>query len=234
MRRIVVNVFFLFLALTVVAGCRYTEPAGNLAATRVTWIDYLDGGDIRRACRESGGPERYRAVLMADAYGAGLGNQARGFDLTVLPDGSGRLAVTVDRGITFTGPVDIRQIGGTPTGRADLAASTVDRLRAAFVASGALDPPPVGLRLSTREHFWILSGCRGGDYFLTAFAFPAPGWTGLTFPAVLAEIDPLAATVAWPRPPQAQASRPSCPNGRDRDGPTVCYTVHIGADGLVR
>lgn len=234
MRVIYRSVLALFSILLGVTGCQYTEPSGNLAGTRVTWMDYLDGGDIRRACEAEGGPERYRMVLMADAYGTGVGNQARGFDLVVAPTGGGRLSVVVDRGITFTGPTDIRDVGSTPRARTEVPPATVDRLVSALQASGAFAPPPVGLRLNTQEHFWIVSGCRGGDYFLTAFAFPEPGWSQLRFPETLRAVDPLAERVAWPMPPQARVGRPTCPVSRDDDGPNVCYTVHIGGNGLVR
>lgn len=234
MHRIFAIVLALFTASVGLTACQYSQSSGNLAGTRVTWMDYLDGGDIRRACEAEGGPQRYRMVLMADAYGVGVGNQARGFDLRVQPDGTGVLDVVVDRGITFTGPTDIRQVGATPRAQTGLGRAAVDRIVDALGASNAFQPPPVGLRLNTQEHFWIVSGCRRGDYFLTAFAYPQPGWSTLRFPSVLAELDPLTAAVAWPQPPRPQTGRPACPVGRDADGPAVCYTVHIGANGLVR
>lgn len=226
--RAVRSLAFAIGGVMLLAACAYNEPAGNTITQRLTWLSYLDGADIRRACA-SGAPDRYRLV-----YNADFNNQARGYDVIPLPTGGAELMVQVDRGFV----VDVVQLSeifeiGAPT-RATVALSPAElaELQTLLQESGAFDPPPVGLRLNSRSFYWLVSGCHDGRFFLTGYRFPSDRFDGIVFQPFLLDRDrtgirlPPATTSTYDR----EFAR--CDSRTRQDG-RHCFTIQIGEDGLV-
>ena len=211
------------------AACTYREPAGNAFSVQATWFSFLNGDDIRRHCAD-GASDRYRLVYNADRT-----RQARAYDVWDVRDGA-VVDQMVDRGILFEAgrPIDAALVGVPVRARTVLDRAQFERFEALLEDSGAFDPPPVGLRLNSRSHYWIVSGCRDGRFFLTGYRYPSERFDAIRFASVLRSVDRTG--VAFPRlPSEAQArSVENCYRGRGStlDNPR-CFWVEIGADGLV-
>lgn len=219
----------LLFAVLASAACAYRGPAepANLPAQRATFFSWLGGEDIRAACA-AGTADRYRMI-----YNADFNEQVRGYEIVPAAGGGGTLFQTVDRGLVLDGPVDLMRplsIGApvrveTPLSPEDMAAAA-----ALLQASGAFDAPPVGLRLRSQEHFWVVSGCRDGRFFLTAYRYPSDRFDGIRFAEFLAAHD--ATGIPFPAPASPLGGHLSrCPDSRSRG--YVCFTRQVGADGLV-
>ena len=215
--------------LLLVAGCAYQGPAGNVVSQQLTWFSYLNGDDIRAQCADGAG-DRYRLVYNADRV-----RQARAYDVWDVREGA-IVEQMVDRGIVFESgrPIDASLVGVPVRGRAFLEPEEFDHLEALLQASGAFEPPPVGLRLNSRSHYWIVSGCRDGEFFLTGYRYPSDRYERLRFVSFLQARDRTG--IAYPTlPSPTQARRVErCPrgNGTTLDNPR-CYWVEVGEDGLV-
>src|SRR3546814_10567603 len=108
----------------------------------------------------------------------------------------------------------------------DLRAEVEDLLQ----GSGAFEAPPIGLRLRSQEHFWVVSGCRDGGYFLTAYRYPSDRFEGIRFAAFLQSHDRTGIGFPPPSsPPGGHLAR--CPHSRSSG--YICFTREVGRDGLV-
>lgn len=211
------------------AACTYQGPAGNVVSQQLTWFSYLNGDDIRAQCAD-GASDRYRLVYNADRV-----RQARAYDVWDVREGA-VVEQMVDRGIVFESgrSIDITQVGVPVRARAFLEPEEFEHLEALLQASGAFEAPPVGLRLNSRSHYWIVSGCRDGAFFLTGYRYPSERYDRLRFVSFLEARDRTG--VAYPRLPTPNQARrvERCPrgNGTTLDNPR-CYWVEVGEDGLV-
>ena len=217
------------LLITMVVGCAYQGPTGNVISQQLTWISYLSGDDIRAQCTDRS-PDRLRLIYNADRT-----RHARTYDVLDVREGA-VVEQMVDRGVVFeTGrSVDIRQIGVPAQGRVVLSADEFAELEALMGASGAFDPPPVGLRLASRGFYWIVSGCRDGRFFLTAFLHPSESFERIQFASFLEERDRTG--VRFPILPQSGRARRMnrCPRGQSSNANNArCFWVEVGEDGLV-
>lgn len=218
----------LFLA-TLLAACTYREPAGNVVSQQLTWFSYLNGDDIRARCAD-GAPDRYRLVYNADRV-----RQARAYDVWDVREGA-VVDQMVDRGIVFEAarPIDAALIGVPTRARSVLSPGEFDEFEELLSASGVFEPPPSGLRLNSRSHYWIVSGCRDGAFFLTGYRYPSERYDRLLFDSFLEARDRTG--IAFPNLPTPTGARSveRCPRGRGTtlDNPR-CYWVEIGVDGLV-
>ena len=215
--------------LLVIAACTYQGPAGNVISQQATWFSYLNGDDIRAQCAD-GASDRYRLVYNADRV-----RQARAYDVWDVREGA-VVEQMVDRGIVFESgrPVDASLVGVPVQARSFLGPEDFDYLEALLQASGAFEAPPVGLRLNSRSHYWIVSGCRDGRFFLTGYRYPSDRYDRLRFISFLEARDRTG--VAFPRLPTPTQARQveRCYRGRGTtlDNPR-CYWVEVGEDGLV-
>lgn len=221
----------LMVALAVLAaGCSYRGPTDDIVSQRLTWFSYLNGDDIRRLCF-SGAPERYRLV-----YNGDFDIQARGYDYVETSGGGGVLNQVVDRGITFGGgqPVDFTRVGAPIRASMPIGADGAARLKALMRASGVFDPPPVGLRLNSRGHYWIVSGCHDGRFFLTGYRYPSDRYDGLRFVAFLQAADRTGVRYpTLPAPGRARFQARCRPNTEQTVNSQTCFWQEIGPDGLV-
>lgn len=210
-------------------ACTYAGPADNLGSQRATWFSYLNGDDIRSVC-EPGAPDRYRMI-----YNANFTDQVRGYDLVRLPDGGAILHQVVDRGIRFTAGEGIEplRIGAPSHARTPLTAEETDSMLTALNDSGAFVPPPVGLRLFSKSHYWVVTGCRDGAYFLTAFRNPSPAFDAIRFDDLLYAHDRTGEPLPRGPLPNSVVGDSRCRDKDDgRPDPPVCFALTVGADGL--
>ena len=212
-----------------VSACVFDGASSSFLGSRTTWFSFLSGSDFRQACL-NGGPDRTRLV-----YNADFNRQARAYDIVVQPAGSAEMEHWVDRGVTF-GPGGNLLLDpiGTRASRVLLNSLEVDELESALVQSGVFEPPPQGLRLDSRRVYWLVSGCRDGEFFLTAFRAPSAAFDAVTFDEVVFGHDITGVPVRSPSLGVADTSSLTCRSG-DRD-PTgtgsVCFLVTVGSDGL--
>lgn len=215
-------------SIMVLAACEYGGPAGNFITQRLTWLSYLDGEDIREACGP-GAPDRYRLV-----YNADYENQARGYDAIPLPGGGAVLRVQVDRGLVIDSVRldEVLQLGVPVGGAVRLSEAEFAELQARLLESGAFAPPPVGLRLNSRQFYWIVSGCRDGDSFLTGYRFPSERFEQITFDQFLFRRDRSGVPIRRPTRSTYEREVFGCDSRALQEG-RACFNVEIGENGLV-
>ena len=224
----------LVLALAgLAAACAYRGPAATVVDQRLTWFSFIAGEDLRPLCREGDGetaaPDRYRLV-----YNADFNQQARGYDIIPARDGSALLRQTVDRGVSLLQGILLPGRALAPVNRLDpITAAAVDDLATQLAASGAFDAPPVGLRLNSQEYYWLVMGCRGGDFFLTGYEYPSDRYRQIRFVDWIARQDRTG--VPLPVPDTRLANQPTtrCPGRNLDEGNLPCFDIRIGDDGLV-
>ncbi len=218
------------LLIPVIAGCAYQGPSGNVISRQLTWISYLSGDDIRAQCLDRA-PDRYRFILNADRT-----RHARTYDILDVREGA-VVEQMVDRGVVFESgrPIGFRQIGAPVQGRSVLSAEEFAELEALMQASGVFDPPPVGLRLASRGFYWIVSGCRDGRFFLTAFLHPSDRFERIQFAAFLEHHDRTGVRFPiLPQPAGRARGMNRCPRGQGSNANNArCIWVEVGEDGLV-
>lgn len=213
-------------AMMALAACSYRGPALTLLDQRATWFSYLNGDDISAACAR-GGPDRYRMV-----YNADFNNQVRGYDVLPARDGGAVLRQVIDRGLTFTpGGVSPAQLFTPIEAETRLAPVEVEVLERLLEQSGVFAPPPVGLRLDSRSYYWLVTGCRNGHHFLTAFVYPSERFARLRFVPFLAAHDGTGVPVPPPQEVGIATYGLGCqPNRPDTAG---CFFLEVGQNGLV-
>ncbi|NBC32939.1 MAG: hypothetical protein GVY13_09720 [Alphaproteobacteria bacterium] len=218
----------LLACVVLLTGCEYEGPAGNFLSQRLTWLSYLDGEDIREACGP-GAPDRYRLV-----YNADYDDQARGYDVIPLPGGGAVLRVQVDRGLVIDRVQldEVLQLGVPDRSAVRLSPEEVAALEERLSESGAFAPPPVGLRLNARQFYWIVSGCRDGDFFLTGYRFPSDRFQQITFDDFLFRRDPSGVPIRRPTRSTYEREAFGC-DSRARQEGRACFNVEIGENGLV-
>ena len=210
---------------TLLAACAY-RGADNPAALRLSWFDYLNGGDLRGHCA-SGAPESYRFV-----YNGVNREQIRRYEVT--PEaGPGSHLLAVD----IIGPPDLSQIMvGQPGDLADpwrgksaavhLRAEDVTLLRRATESSGVFTGAPVGLRLESNGFFWVVAACVDGRFFFNAYRWPSKRFDEVAFPSLLFAWDPTGIAVNEPRQVIEVYDK-------DTENDARRYSLDVGKDGLV-
>jgi hypothetical protein len=154
----------LSLGLLLLGGCAYHEgqqvDINNPIVRKVGWFSYLDGNDIREVCAK-GGSERYRLV-----YNGQYDEQLRTYELYVSQDGSGILnARALNGGAPLQvstsdpfAPWDWKQ------SQVKLTAAEVADFRALLKESGYGGGAPQGLKLHSRDFYWVVAGCQNGNF----------------------------------------------------------------------
>ncbi|WP_247894262.1 hypothetical protein [Azospirillum sp. B510] len=213
-------------SLLALAGCGSLGPTDNPLARKLTWFSYLNGDDLRSSCGKDGA-DRFRLIFNAD-----YNRHVRTYDIVREADRGGAaveahvIEATDLARLTLADPFSAAR-GRTATLQLDATQydSFIGRLR----EDGAFDPPPDGLRLPSNGFYWLISGCRGGQWFFTAYRYPSSRFTDAGFPELLRGID--ATGIAFPglpAPDDAPRTLPS--SGQLADG-GVFFEVRIGRDG---
>lgn len=148
------------------AGCGWAP--GDVPG--VSWGNYLAGDDLRLVC-DDGAPDRFRIVFHDRAE-----RRLRTFD--ILEDrelGGAEVAARILTDDDMSGT----EVGDDFNGwRGTEASLHLEPVRFADLARrldalGAFDPPPIGGRSRPNGVKWMITGCRGGEWFFNAFADPA-------------------------------------------------------------
>lgn len=230
--KMIARATLLALGLGLALGaCSYTGAPTNIFEQRLTWFSYMAGDDIRAACAP-GTPDRYRFV-----YNAVYGEQARAYDVVALTGGGAVMRQQVDRGLVIdVVPLqELFQLGVPDRTLVELPPEALAELERRMADSGVVAPPPVGLRLHSRGFFWIVTGCRDGDYFLTAYRHPSERFQEIRFDEFLFRADRTGIAVRRPGGAADFGHRPGgpgCGSVRPEDR-EPCFTLQVGEDGLV-
>jgi len=141
------------------------------------WGLYLVGDDIRRDCA-AGAADRFRLVLNADHIA-----RMRTFEVSADEEGA-TVRTRLIRG------ADLRSGDAAATLAADEAADSIRitpvqfaRLVDRLGRTGGFRPPPPGARLPADGYYWLVSGCRLGEYFLTVYDYPSDRFVETAVPA---------------------------------------------------
>ena len=209
-------------------ACQFTGPPQSLLEQRLTWFSYLNADDIRANCAP-GAADQYRIV-----YNADYAQQARAYDIYVLPDGSAGVLQTVDRGLVGAGTGNnLTTIGAPLRVQTMVGPSDVAALLAALTESGTFGPAPAGLRLDSHEFYWLATGCRDGAMFIHAWRYPSPGFDAVTFDDHLQRLDQTGVRFLDPRRDLDPSRRACRQGGQGDDRQRLCFSITIGEDGLV-
>lgn len=215
--------------LLALAGCSSVGPTDNPAARKLTWFSYLNGDDLRSLCGKDSA-DRYRLI-----YNADYNRHVRTYDIVGDPDRGGAaveahvIEATDLARLTLADPFSAAR-GNTAT--LQLSAAQFDSFVGRLRADGVFDPPPHGLRLPSNGFYWLINGCRAGQWFFTAYPYPSSRFTDARFPDLLRSIDPTGiAYPGLPAPDEAPRALPS--SGQLADG-GVFFEVRIGRDGQGR
>ena len=215
----------------VLAACTYRGEIDTPATIKATWFSYLNGDDIRAACAEGAG-DSYRLIYNADyneqirSYEV-VGDEGDGARLTVRVQGRSGLVLEEFR------LADPLAWMSWKTSRASLDAQTLGQLERALEQSGAFRPAPAGLRLHSRETFWVASLCRDGVFSFNAWRFPSARFDEVAFDEILFGHDATEVAVREPRAVLPGDRRPESPRqrqGNDRSGST--FNLLVGENGL--
>ncbi len=213
-------------ATALVAACSATGPDDGFLARKLSWFSYLNGDPLREACA-AGAPDRYRLV-----YNTDYTEEVRSYDVTVAPDGGALMVVRVLPAANLA-RVDGDLLGPWRGQRTEvrLGPAQLATLVGGLRSAGVFKPPPVGLRLASDQVYWLINGCHAGQWFLTGFLYPSPGFEGLAFVPVLAALD----TGGGPPPDPATAIRQwhRVVHRWNNDDQAGFFTVQIGSQGLI-
>ena len=230
-----------FLGLAVAAGflcavlsaCTYRGDIDNPATLKATWFSYLNGDDIRSACGE-GAPLRYRLV-----YNADYDKQLRSYEVDEAGSGTaqltarvqGRGGLVVNRQFDFRDP--LKGFRWTKS-QALLDSRALAALNEALAQSGAFAAAPVGLRLFSKETYWVSSLCKDGVFYFNAWLYPSERFEEIAFDQVLFGHDTTAVAV---RPPEVVSAGarfhsdvPRRRQSRDERGST--FDLQVGENGF--
>lgn len=214
-------------ACAALAACASAGPAGNPVERKLTWFSYLNGDDLRVACRTDE-PDRYRMVFNAD-----YNEHVRTYDVVGDAQGGARVEARVIKAPDLA-RVDLADPVGAWKGeeaQAWLSPVQYSTLVMRLYESGAFQALPDRLRLPSNGFYWLVSGCRDGRWFFTAYPYPSDRFADIRFAEPLGALGPTGS--ALPRlPPPADAPRTLPPGSRQQDG-GVFFEIEVARDGLV-
>lgn len=217
----------LVLAAILVAGCSYQGTIDQPITLKATWFSYLNGDDIRAACQPGAAP-RYRLV-----YNGNYDEQLRAYE--VVGDGAGGAFYTVR--IQSGAGIDLTRFSlGNPQAMAGwrraedrMSPAELAGLEAALEASGGFAPAPTGLRLASEQFYWIVSLCRGGQFYFNAWLYPGARFERLSFVEVLLGHDGSGIAV---NPPREVAKIERIRRIVRSEGGPRGFDLEIGGNGL--
>lgn len=206
----------------VLGACTASGPVDNPGARKLTWFSYVSGDDLKARCADDGF-DRIRLV-----YNAIYREHVRTYDIILAAGAAGSSlsaraieAANLAEGVGLDDPFG--PWNGV-AGEAPLTAAEALALQRSLRASGLTAPPPVGLRLPGRSFHWTAAACLDGRFHFTAWLYPSDRFAALTFPAVVADLDPVA--VPMPSPHEVREPLP----GDARRTPD--FEMLVGRDGL--
>lgn len=219
------------------AGCAYhgetVTDIDNPAVQKFAWFSFLDGHDIREACAALGpqAPARYRLV-----YNGQYEEQLRVYEIDATPDGGARLHARA-KGHTNLADWWIRDESDLLApwrwreSQTALSAAELAQFRAALVESGFGRGAPQGLRLPSRDFYWVASGCEAGQFHFYAWRAKGGRLDAAKFQDFLLRHDGTGLAFRPPHVLEAADSpyRPAGGNGRN---PSSNSTLEVRGEGL--
>jgi hypothetical protein len=214
------------------AGCAYHGSFDDPIQRRFQWFSFIGGDDIKAACRpgSSASIDRYRFV-----YNGRYAEQLRAYEL--VGDGAGGAYLTARATGSYANLAHVTL--DDPLGplrwkesRAQLGAGEFNLIRQALDADGFPQPPKtVGRRFSSDDFYWLVSGCREGQFHFGAWIYPSQDFLALHFPALLLARDRtgLAFNKAHVVPYGETTGSPSRPV---EEGANAPFNITIRADGV--
>ena len=208
-----------------VAGCTYAET-DNPIVRKFSWFSYLNGDDVRAACRV-GGPEHWRF-----AYNGIYIEQVRTYDLAEQADGTFRLRVNVTgkpnlSELKVTKPADLLAPWRGVIETVRLGRDQRDLLARAADADGVFAAVSEGLELHSNDFYWTGVVCRNGEVSFTARRWPSTAFEALTFPSLLLAWDPTGIAL---NPPRTTSNKELY--GEENPDGAVRFNLKVGANGL--
>ncbi len=229
------RLLFVLCTAFLVQGCAARGPASDPVSRVLSWFSYMNGDDLRSACAR-GATDRYRLI-----YNGRWTEQVRSYDLVAaraLPGTQGQ-AVPVDAKLmaqSFT-PAPLfnayleRLNGGDATQVEEVRLEPDDfrRLEGA-ISEIASRMDGEGSWLRSDRYFWLIMGCRDGEFRLTGFEVTPEIHDGLVFLAPLIAVDPVAGPLARPR---ALPEQPYAQTAGQRERREVRFRVQVRDNRLV-
>ena len=216
------------LALLLASACTYSGGIERPGVQKVSWFSYLNGDDIRRDCSANSVP---RARLI---YNGQYEEQIRSYEL--VGDGHGGALYTVRvqsraslTNFTLNNPL---QPWAWQTNEVLLSPPEIQGFETALRQSGAYGPTPKGLRLHSRNFYWIFIACREGVIHYNAWLHPSERWDEIVFDDWLLRFDESGVAVREPRfvdPAERLSDRITAGD----DDSSVNFDIQIGDNGLV-
>jgi len=198
-------------------GCSQPPDMAHPVDAKLGWFSHVEGADLRSRCGD--GVERYRLIYNEDYW---IHTRSHEVD---------RAAATVRTVVRR--PANLAEVALSPedplapfragTAQVGLTADAMAQLQSALQGDMAAQPP-AGLRVRSDEVWWLIAGCRGGNFVFDLITPADPRWSGLRFPAVLAQQVP-----GTPLPADVPPAR--LPPTRMED--QRHFTLTVGPNGLL-
>jgi hypothetical protein len=224
------------------AGCAYHGESktdiDNPAVQKFAWFSFVDGHDIREACAaqaaagELKAPARYRLI-----YNGQYEEQLRVYEIDAAPSGGGNLHVRA-KGHTNLADWWIRDTADLLApwrwreSTAALSPAEMAQFRQLLGDSGFGSGAPQGLRLPSRDFYWVAAGCEAGQFHFYAWRAKGGRLDAAKFQDFLLRHD---GTGLAFRPPHVldlsdSPNRPA--GGKNGRNPSSNFTLQVRGEGI--
>lgn len=222
-------------ALMTLGGCAYrpSDPnrttIDNPIVRKVAWYSYLDAGDIREKCSQ-GSPDSYRLV-----YNGQYEKQLRTYELEAKPEGG---AILIARAISdqaafnlnLLGPEDVFGPWKWLRSMDNLDATQFADFKRRLAESGFHDGSPAGLRLYSRDFYWVAAGCEKGQFHYFAWVDAKGHFSRIRFKDFLLSHDQTGLSFREPLPVR-DYDRSSHVN-KNNDNVEPIFALTVGEEGI--
>jgi len=151
------------------SACAYhggSQSIENPLVQKTAWFSYLDGHDIRTAC-QAGSPDRYRLV-----YNGQYEYQLRSYEILADATGGAQMRARAQEAMDLSRFTidDVFSPWRWKTADATLGAPDFVKFRTLLHESGFGSGAPQGLRLNSRDFYWVATGCENGAFHFYAWS----------------------------------------------------------------
>ena len=213
-----------------VMGCRYAGPSEGPIARNLTWFNYVGAENLKEACGP-GAANRLRFV-----YNGIYDEQIRSYDVRELPGRKGAALTAFARGNgDLTQGIPITNLLKPWRGErvnSVISPQTFSDLRTALKADRFTGFKPIGLRMSSREFYWVVAGCLDGRFHANAWMYPSDRFKSLKFPNILLENDKTDVAFNKAVPVSLRDHDPGRHEG-DRSPNDEEFEIQLGNNGIV-
>jgi len=226
------------ILLPLLAGCAYhgesTSSIDNPAVRKFSWFSFLDGHDIRETCAALGtqAPAHYRLV-----YNGQYDAQIRAYEIWGAPSGGGTLKARAKGPGNLTnwiiqGPGDVFAPWRWQESNAALSAAEMAEFQGALHQSGFGSGAPQGLRLDSRDFYWVASGCEAGQFHFFAWVARNGQLDAARFQDFLLRHDGTGLPFRPPRVLSADERSPTHASGNGGRNASDTFVLVVKGEGL--